>query len=83
MSRLSTDSHRTAHAERSGWTRCRGLTKARAEELLDWLEANGYERRLSVDEKGYVICYRRLEQLSAATTTRMPERGAFPRLATP
>jgi hypothetical protein len=28
-----------------GWNRCERLNKSEAEELLDWLEANGYTQR--------------------------------------
>jgi hypothetical protein len=36
-----------------------GLAKAEAEDLLDWLEANGYERRdvAYKEGKGFVVQY--------------------------
>ena len=32
-------------ADAEGWVRCSGLYKWEAEELLDWLEVNGYAQR--------------------------------------
>jgi hypothetical protein len=36
-----------------------GLTKTRAEELLDWLEATGHERRklIYTEEDGFSVFY--------------------------
>jgi len=35
-----------------------GLTKTEAEQLLDWLEANGYAHwELSLDQDHYRVCY--------------------------
>ena len=35
-----------------GWDRCSGLTKFEAEQVLDWLEANGYGEREAFYEEG-------------------------------
>ena len=40
--------------------RVAGLSKARAEDLLDWLEANGlHGRLLYADERGFTVEYER------------------------
>jgi hypothetical protein len=43
-----------------GWRKVSGLSKAQAEELLDWLEANGYrERELTCTPDGlFTVRYR-------------------------
>ena len=80
MTRLSTNYAGTAYELASGWTRRDGLTKTQAEELLDWLDANGYQqRRLSLDEQGFVVCYRS-EEFSVAPleTTANARRHPVP-----
>jgi hypothetical protein len=63
----------TDNGERSGWTRRGGLTKVEAEQLLDWLEANGYQQReLSTDERGFVIYYQREHDFSVAPHNLAP-----------
>jgi hypothetical protein len=44
-----------------GWAWTTGLTRTEAEELLDWLEANGYgERELSFQpEQGFQVRWRK------------------------
>jgi hypothetical protein len=43
--------------DENGWVRVFGLTKTEAEELLDWLEANGYPDRelCPQSEAGYMV----------------------------
>jgi hypothetical protein len=37
------------------WNR---LTKAEAEDVLDWLEAHGLQGQLALEEGGFVVCCR-------------------------
>jgi hypothetical protein len=67
MSALQKNSRVITQAECSAWTRCGGLTKVQAEQLLDWLEANGCrQHQLSLDEHGFVIRYQRPQGFSMA-----------------
>jgi len=43
---VSSGSLQSSEAAGNDWTRRTGLTKAQAEELLDWLEVNGYGCRV-------------------------------------
>jgi hypothetical protein len=51
---------RPSGAEEQGWAWVGGLTRAEAEQVLDWLEANGYQdRELSFQpEKGFRVRWR-------------------------
>jgi hypothetical protein len=63
----------TAQTERTGWMRCGGLTKIQAEQLLEWLELNGCrQRQLSLDAKGFVVCYQRSQELAGAPVVNHP-----------
>ena len=44
-----------------GWQQCAGLSDRQAEELLDWLEANGFaQREVSLgDGPGFTVRWRR------------------------
>jgi hypothetical protein len=57
----------TMPPDRCRWTRRGGLTKVETEDLLDWLDANGFPiGKLSLDENGFAVWYgsatRRLRQ---------------------
>ena len=50
-----------SQTDAEGWRCCAGLDKTRAEMLLDWLEAHGYNQRevAYLEERGFTVRWRR------------------------
>jgi hypothetical protein len=45
--------------EHPDWTCCHGLTLVEAEDLLDWVAAQGFDHsELELDEEGFVVRFR-------------------------
>jgi hypothetical protein len=59
--RLEKGPRRTEEGDPQGWQQCAGLNERQAEELLDWLEANGFaQREVSFgDGTGFTVRWRR------------------------
>ena len=58
--RTSPEAAAPAKAEEPEWLEVGGLGKPQAEQLLDWLEVNGYEQRQIVmgPDESFVVRYR-------------------------